>query len=119
MTEEHFDRPGDFDLVAFWQKWCTDAEANQSSHPVTVRIARESIPLLHNLLALYWSPPDPQPPPDASGRVSMILSFEKLEQAGSRLLSLGRELEVLESAVLRRSTIDHATQTLSLHQGRL
>ncbi len=119
MTGQHFDRPRDFDLAAFWKVWCSEAEADRLNYPVTVRIAERLIPLLHKMLPLCANPASRPMQPDAEGRVTMILAFESLEDARNQLLSLGGAVEVLEPDMLRRSIVDLATQTLSVYQRKL
>jgi len=47
---------------------------------------------------------------DEQGRVQVVASFESLEEARTRCLSLGRAVEVLEPEALRKSVIDYAEQ---------
>ena len=119
LTGQHFARPVDFDLAAFWKAWCSEAEANRLHYPVTVRIAARLIPLLHKVIPVCADPPDAPTLPDAEGRVTLTLAFENLEDARNQLLGLGGAVEVLEPEMLRRSIVDLATQMLSVYEGKL
>ncbi|NIV39198.1 MAG: WYL domain-containing protein, partial [Anaerolineae bacterium] len=46
LLEEPCERPADFDLAAFWQDWCADAEESRPTYPVTVRVSPEFVPWL-------------------------------------------------------------------------
>jgi predicted DNA-binding transcriptional regulator YafY len=117
-TGEHFERPADFDLAAFWKGWCAEYEANRPRYPVTARIAPDFIPLLYQYFGEGLRPAVEQARPDAEGRLTLVLTFESLEEARQRLLGLGRAIEVLEPEALRRSIVDFASQTLGLYKQR-
>jgi len=54
--------------------------------------------------------------PDAEGWVTLDLPFESFATARTRLLGLGRAVEVLEPEPLRKSMIDFAEQVVRLYQ---
>jgi predicted DNA-binding transcriptional regulator YafY len=83
---------------------------------VTVRTGVCLIPLLQKVISLCANPAARPMQPDGRGSVTVTLTFESLEDARNRLLSLGRAVEVLEPDKLRRSIVDFATQTLSVYQ---
>jgi predicted DNA-binding transcriptional regulator YafY len=116
-TKQAFCRPDDFDLAAFWQKWCADSESGRPRYPVTARVTPDIIPLLQRMMAPRWNLEPESSPPDSEGRVVITLPFESLEEARGRLLGLGRAVEVLEPEMLRRSIIDLARQTLWAYEG--
>jgi predicted DNA-binding transcriptional regulator YafY len=116
-------RPKDFDLPAFWQDWCAEAEEHRPSYPVTVRVSPEIV----RRLPLYFGKTIGEAvaraaasravagPADAEGWVTLTLPFESLESARDRVLSLGRAVEVLAPIALRRSVLDHAEQIVKLY----
>jgi predicted DNA-binding transcriptional regulator YafY len=59
---------------------------------------------------------DSIPAPD--GWVTLDLPFESFITARSRLLGLGRAVEVLEPAALRKSLIDFAEQITGFYTGK-
>jgi predicted DNA-binding transcriptional regulator YafY len=54
--------------------------------------------------------------PDADGWVTLDLPFESFVAARSRLLGLGRALEVLAPEPLRRSLVDFAEQIVLFYK---
>ncbi len=56
-----------------------------------------------------------QPAPDRDGWVMLDLPFESFVAARTRLLGLGRAVEVLEPESLRRSLIDFAEQIVKFY----
>jgi predicted DNA-binding transcriptional regulator YafY len=115
---ETFVRPDDFDLAAFWQRWCAEYEEQRNAYGVTARVAPEAIPYLPRFfgegvrrrLAEAGQP-------DERGWITLQLTFGSLPEARGRLLALGRALEVLEPAALRVSIIDYAGQITALYTG--
>ena len=53
--------------------------------------------------------------PDEKGRIILTLPFESFESARTRILGLGRAIEVLEPLSLRMSVIDFAHQIGDLY----
>ncbi len=119
MAEEHFERPADFDLAAFWQAWCAEFEQSRSYYPVTARVAPHFVAQLPRLFGAQMQERIAQAgPPDEKGRITVELPFESLEEARARLLGLGRAIEVLEPEPLRLSIMDHAAQILEMYGER-
>ncbi|MBI5298208.1 MAG: WYL domain-containing protein [Chloroflexi bacterium] len=120
MIADGFIRPPGFDLAAFWETWCEEYES-QPPFMAKVRVA----PAVLNLLAEYVGERargglPPSPLPAADGWVTLDLPFESFVVARTRLLGLGRDVEVLEPAPLRKSLIDFAEQVVGFYkeQGR-
>ena len=116
VLPEIFIRPGGFNLAAFWEEWCAEYETDRTTYIVRVRI---SPALLPHLPGDFGDRADLQArasPPDAEGWVALDLPFESLAAARTRLLGLGRAVEVLEPAPLRKSIIDFAEQVVRLYQ---
>jgi len=116
ISDEHFERPADFDLAAFWKAWCAGREESRPSYPVTARVAPDLIPLL----PLYFGDRIRDTiaqagPPDAEGWITLTLPFERLEAARERILGFGRAVQVLEPEALRKSVIDFATQIVDFY----
>jgi predicted DNA-binding transcriptional regulator YafY len=111
-----FTRPKDFDLSAFWEKWCQDYE----SHPpfvARVRLSPTDLPLLYNYMEERASGSLENPSqPDAAGWVTLDLPFESFVTARTRLLGLGRDVEVLEPEPLRKSLVDFAEQVVAFYR---
>jgi predicted DNA-binding transcriptional regulator YafY len=117
ITDEHFERPVDFDLAAFWKSWCVGREETRPSYPATVRVSPE----LAQLLPLYFGDPIRERiasagPPDADGWITLTLPFECFEEARRRILGFGRAAEVLAPEPLRLSVIDFARQIADFYR---
>jgi predicted DNA-binding transcriptional regulator YafY len=54
-------------------------------------------------------------PADPGGWVTLRLAFETFEDARTRLLGLGRAIEVLEPRALRESVVDFARQIVDFY----
>ncbi len=120
LLDETFDRPPGFDLSQFWQHWCEEYEAQQRGYPVTLRVS----PGLLKLLPLYFGQRvmeqvSSADPPDEQGWVCIRLSFESLEAARDRVLSLGGAAEVVEPEALRLTVTDFAAQIVDLYRHRV
>jgi predicted DNA-binding transcriptional regulator YafY len=111
LAEGYFARQADFDLVSFWESWCTEEEECRFLFSVQVRIAPEFIPIF----PLYFGYQEVAGEPDSQGRLTLELTFESFEAARDRLLGLGRAVEVLSPAALRTSIVDYARQVLDLY----
>jgi predicted DNA-binding transcriptional regulator YafY len=115
-TGEYFERPTDFDLIAFWKAWCSRQEETHPSYPVTARIS----PALIAILTLYsheriHDAVTRAEPPDAEGWITVTLPFETFNDARRHILSFGRAVEVLDPEPLRLSVIDYAKQIVDFY----
>jgi predicted DNA-binding transcriptional regulator YafY len=113
-----FTRPADFDLAAFWEKWCAEFES-QAPYIARVRLSPAVLPTLHYFLEerARHTLLDPSAP-DAEGWVTLDLPFESFATARTRLLGLGRAVEVLEPEPLRKSLVDFAEQIVEFYRER-
>ena len=116
LTGDLFERPGSFDLAAFWETWSVEYERLFSVFTATVRVSPRLIPELPRYfggdIRRRLAEADP---PDEDGWVTVELSFPSFEAARERLLSLGRAVEVAAPYALRRSIRDYAEQIVDLY----
>ena len=110
-----FEHPQDFDLPAFWERWCAEQTGRTMHYPVQVRLSPALLPHLPRYFGRTGRELQRQTP-DPDGWITATLSFESLEAARARLLSLGAAVEVLAPYPLRRSIQDIAGQTARLYQ---
>lgn len=118
-TGETFTRQPGFDLICYWNDWCQGYEARRKNYPVKICLAPDVIsylPLYFGYRAREWLERADTSRED--GWVTLIISFESLQNARGQLLSLGRAVEVLEPLALRCSMIDYAAQISQLYQER-
>lgn len=114
LTNEHFERPAEFDLAAYWEAWCAEFEGSRPHYPVTLSVTQESIPRLRPV----WGEGldellEGAGPPDAQGEITLSLDFETLEMARKRVLELGALVRVLEPQELRDSVLDWVTRIVA------
>lgn len=115
LVDEHYDRPPDFDLAAFWESWCRDTAARRPVYPVTVRVAAVHLDWLAAELGEAIGRETLDSDLDTSGLVTLTLHFERLEDARRRILGLGGSVEVLAPRALRLAVADYARQTVMLY----
>ena len=116
ITSGNFTRPPEFQLEAFWKNWCREYES-QPPFCARVRVAPEAIPMLAEYVGDRARGQLPRSHnPDDDGWVTLDLPFESFVAARSRLLGLGRAVEVLEPETLRKSLIDFAEQIVRFYK---
>lgn len=116
LTEEHFDRPAEFDLRAFWVKWCADFESSRPRYPVRLRVAPDAVPILSQVFGDWIQALVKQSgPPDDKGWITLTILFETLPEACSRLFSFSTMVEVLEPQELRDSLADIAARIVTFY----
>jgi predicted DNA-binding transcriptional regulator YafY len=111
-----FTRPEGFDLADFWEKWSAEYES-QPPFIARVRLSPTALPIIHYYLEersqhFRWE----NTPPDADGWVTIDLPFDSFFTARTRLLGLGRAVEVLAPEPLRKSLIDFAEQITGFYR---
>lgn len=113
---EHFERPANFELEAYWQDWCEQNEKRLASFQVKVRVAPDLVPHLWTHIGERVPDQSAQmETPDVDGWLTVTLQFERLEEARRRLLGYGRAVEVLEPLALRKSIKDYGEQIVDLY----
>jgi predicted DNA-binding transcriptional regulator YafY len=117
MLAQSFERPADFNLAAFWEKWCADFEKDRPFYVVQALVSPALAERLPRLLRK--NQPDILNLPPAAvkreGRQAMTLTFENFETARTRILGFGGAIEVLEPPALRASVADFAEQIRAMY----
>ena len=113
---ECFTRPADFDLEEFWEEWCREYES-RPAFLAQVRVAPEALSLLAEYVGDHARDHlNQSASPDQDGWVTLDLPFESFGAARTRLLGLGRAVEVLEPESLRKSVVDFAEQIVGFYK---
>lgn len=116
MLTQSFERPLDFNLADFWQKWCADYENDRPHYEVHALVSPSLAPRLPQILRGNQLDILNTPPAMKRDNWQVItLSFENFENARTRILSFGGAIEVLEPLALRRSVADYAQQIQALY----
>ncbi len=119
VLDEPCERPPDFDLPAYWNRWRDDFKASLPRYPVTVRAAPQLAARLQRIYsdsmrALVGE----AGPPDAEGWRVMHMTFESLEAARGEMLGYGTWVEVLEPEELRSSVASLASSIAEFYGRR-
>jgi predicted DNA-binding transcriptional regulator YafY len=103
VLEDHFVRPADFDLAAYWQAATIRLEAEMHPNIATVRLSPFGIKLLNALSQPYVRTRTRiEDAADAAGwRIAEVPIGKTVWHAAAELLRLGAEAEVLAPAELR------------------
>ena len=109
LTQSHFVRSQDFNLVDFWTKWAAEYEASLPKYPVTLGIGPELAPKLPYILGEGVRPLIDQAKPDANGQLILNYTFERMEEARMFVLGMGASAEVITPEELRSSVLKFAT----------
>lgn len=118
LLDEPSSTPEDFDLARFWEGWCREYES-RPRFIARVRLSPEAFANLHHYMdENAYRSLDLDTPPDPKGWVTLDLPFETLLSARTRLLGLGRAVEVLAPMSLRNSLVDYAEQIVDFYKGK-
>ena len=115
ISDDHFDRPEDFDLAACWNTWCIEAEQGRPHYPVKVRVVPELLPHLQRFFGDSVRELVRKAESQDEEWITLTLPFETFFAARGRILGYGRAIEVLEPEALRLSIMDFASQITTLY----
>jgi predicted DNA-binding transcriptional regulator YafY len=133
LTDEHFQRPHDFDLEHYWKAWCVEFQARLHPYEVCLRIAPQFVPILPYVMgeSIYQVLEEAEPP-DCEGWLTIKLRFESLEVACGFVLGFVYNanagttvppdfetvVEVLEPQELREAIIQIADRLYTFYRKR-
>ena len=116
VTEERFQRPPHFDLVAFWDEAIAAYQESLPQIEAILRVRSAAIDWLATSIGdPAWATATQQPDPAGEDWVRVMLRVETIESALADLLRLGPRVEVLEPQTLRRAVIDEARAVLGAY----
>lgn len=113
-ANEPFVRAPDFDLPTFWRQWRQAQHADRGRFVVKARVS----PAMAVELPLHLGAgvrAEFNGGFGADGWQSVLLYFDSLEEARTKLLGLGAGLEVETPVALRLSVLDYAQQVVQLY----
>lgn len=120
-TADHFERPADFELAAFWAEATSAYERGVPRVTVTLRIDPERIGLLADLAgvqAVRRAERLTPPAADPDGWQHLCLQMDWPSEAPGRLLALGDRAEVLEPADVRAQVLALASRVAAAYAER-
>jgi predicted DNA-binding transcriptional regulator YafY len=113
VLAEPFERPGGFDLAAFWEQWSAEFAASRPRIPVAVRASPAALAAFGEIFGQAAGPAlEAAEPADEQGWRVVTLSFEHEVAAAYRLAGFGDQVEVLTPAAVRVRLVDTARQIL-------
>jgi predicted DNA-binding transcriptional regulator YafY len=102
ILDEPADRPADFDLAGFWDRWSAEFTTSRPTLPVRLRASPEALTVFGEVFGDGARPAlDAAGPPDELGWQTVTLSFEHELAAAQRLAGFGGRVEVLSPPSVR------------------
>ena len=109
LTETHFDRLADFDLVAYWEDSCRQFQRRSAEqfppYQATLRVHPKAFWYFPGYMEGHYQQIGE---PDSDGWVILRVTFESLGDARMRILGLGTGVDVLEPFELREVVLEIA-----------
>jgi predicted DNA-binding transcriptional regulator YafY len=117
--DEAFDRPGDFDLAAFWRSYLDRFHRDMFSGEAVVRFSPQGMRSLRHLLtpAVIQAAHENAGEPDEEGWVRTVIPIESVRHAHAELMRFGDDAEVLEPGELRERMAASARAVLKIYGG--
>ncbi len=117
ITDERFQRPADFDLVAFWDDAIAAYQESLPQLDTVLRVRADAVGWLARSVGdPVWATATQGPDPAEPDWVRVSLRVETIQTALADLLRLGPRVEVLEPTALREAVIGEA-QAMLLRYG--
>jgi predicted DNA-binding transcriptional regulator YafY len=102
ILDEPSDRPADFDLAVFWDRWSAEFTTSRPRLPVRLRASPQALAAFGEIFGDDARPAiDAAGPPDELGWQTVTLSFEHELAAAHRLAGFGGRVEVLSPPSVR------------------
>ncbi len=118
LTDEHFTRPDDFDLGAYWRAWCSAFEASLWHYPAVLRFSPEIVPVLPQTFGEGIFRQIESAIPDEDGWITLPITFDTYESARGMVLGFGSLVEVVEPDELRAGVIEVAARIVAAYAAR-
>jgi predicted DNA-binding transcriptional regulator YafY len=117
VLDEPFERPADFELAKFWERWSAEFASTRPRLPVSLRASPEALAVFGEVFG-----DDARPalaaalPPDEQGWQVVTLSFEHELAAAHRLAGFGGGIEVLSPSSVRERLLATARGILGRYR---
>ena len=105
LLDEPATRPAAFDLAQSWAQARSELEHESTALEVTVRVQARALPRLRQLLPVHGQD---RIPLTCTEQIDLTIPFESENSACAALLSLGKDIEVLQPAAMRERVADQA-----------
>lgn len=110
--DEHFERPPDFDLDAYWRNWTSELESGARRFPVTLSVAASDC----DDICSFWQGEILERGATAESRVTLRIDFPARDTALHQLVAWGRKVSLLDPPDLRAEILRSAHALLE-HYG--
>jgi predicted DNA-binding transcriptional regulator YafY len=112
-----FERPGEFDLAAFWAEASAAYERDTPRVAVTLRIARDRLDRLRGVIGERpYSTMERLEDPDPDGWLRIRVKLDWPNEATTQILAVGPGCELLEPEPLRHRIAGEAGRLASLYE---
>jgi predicted DNA-binding transcriptional regulator YafY len=116
VLNESFERPADFELPEFWERWSAEFSSTRPRLAVRLRASPEALAVFGEIFGDDARPAlDAALPPDEQGWQVVTLSFEHELAAAQRLAGFGGRVEVLSPSSVRERLLATARGILGLY----
>jgi predicted DNA-binding transcriptional regulator YafY len=113
LVDKPFERPADFELPGFWERWSAEFTSTRPRLPVRLRASPEALAVFGEIFGDDARPAlDAALPPDEQGWQVVTLSFEHELAAAHRLAGFGGRVEVLSPSSVRERLLATARDIL-------
>jgi predicted DNA-binding transcriptional regulator YafY len=113
LADKPFERPADFELPEFWERWSAEFTSTRPRLPVRLRASPEALAVFGEIFGDdARAALDAALPPDEHGWREVTLSFEHELAAAHRLAGLGGQVEVLSPPSVRERLLATAREIL-------
>ena len=113
LVDKPFERPADFGLPEFWERWSAEFTSRGPRLPVRLRASPEALAVFGEIFGDDARPAlDAALPPDEQGWQVVTLSFEHELAAAHRLAGFGGRVEVLSPPSVRERLLATAREIL-------
>ena len=107
------ERPLDFDLAAYWQRWSAEFSASLPQYHVSVRIEQSAVSDVISIFGNAMAERIALAERDGTGAALVTLTYDSAADAQSRLLPICTLLEVMEPLELRERLVAHAARVIA------
>jgi predicted DNA-binding transcriptional regulator YafY len=109
LVDKPYDRPADFELPEFWERWSARFASTRPRLQVRLRASPEALAVFGEIFGDDARPAlDAALPPDEQGWQVVTLSFEHDLAAAHRLAGFGGRVEVLSPSSVRERLLETA-----------
>jgi predicted DNA-binding transcriptional regulator YafY len=115
-TEEHFERPKEFDLAGFWTTASRAYEIGLYRGKAILRVSPRGMSMLDYMGSAIAQAAAETAQPDTQGWSRVVIPIEGIEVAAAQLMRLGTDAEVLQPKELRRQIANSARGLWQLYR---